>query len=97
MEHQPIDRLQLMQLQAAYEAGFKRCAEELELLKPYLSLNRCYKRWGRKTVDRWADEGLITVIKDGTGTSKCRVLREQIELVASRSNRSSWYEHHEDE
>ncbi|WP_298032101.1 hypothetical protein [uncultured Alistipes sp.] len=46
-------------------------------------------------MNRWADEKLIEIIKDGTGTSKCRVLRERIELVASMSNRASWYENHE--
>lgn len=95
MEQQPIDRLHLLQLQATYEAGFNKCAEALGFLKPYLSLNQCYKRWGRKTVNRWADEKLIEIIKDGPGTSKCRVLRERIELVASMSNRTSWYENHE--
>lgn len=95
MGQQPIDRLHLIQLQATYEAGFNKCAETLGLLKPYLSLNQCYKRWGRKTVERWADEGLITIEKDGTKNSRCRILREKIELVASMSNRASWYEHHE--
>ena len=95
MGQQPIDRLHLMQMQATYEAGFNKCAETLGLLKPYLSLNQCCKRWGRKTVERWADEGLITIEKDGTKNSRCRILREKIELVASMSNRASWYEHHE--
>ena len=95
MEQQPIDRLQLKQIQAAYEAGFRRCAEELGKRKPYMSLNQAYKMYGRKTVNRWADEGLIDIMKDGTSTSKCRISRKDIELVASMSNRASWYEHHE--
>ncbi len=65
------------------------------LIKPYLSLNEAYKMYGRRTVERWIAEGLIEIQKDGTRTSKCRILREQIELVASQSNRASWYEHHE--
>lgn len=92
---QPIEILHLKQMQASYEAGFKRCAEELGILKPFLSLSQCYKRWGRKTVNRWADEVLITIIKDGTTTSRCRVKREEIELVATMSNRASWFEKHE--
>lgn len=95
MDYQPIDRLQLKQIQAAYEAGFARCMETLGELKPYISLNQAYKMYGRKTVARWISEGLIEIQKDGTGTSKCRVSRKDIELVASRSNRISWYEHHE--
>lgn len=95
MEYRPIDLLQLKQIESLMDVVVGKLAVECGLRKPYLSLNQCYKRWGRKTVNRWADEGLITIIKDGTGTSKCRVLRERIELVASMSNRASYYEHHE--
>lgn len=42
-----------------------------------------------------AAEGLIEIIKDGTRNSKCRVLAERIELVASQSNRASWFDNHE--
>lgn len=92
---QPIDRLHILQIQAAFEAGFNRCAMECGLLKPYLSLNQAYKKYGRGTVDRWIDEGLIKSIKDGTGTSKRRIGRAEIEEVAFTSNRASWFEHHE--
>lgn len=94
-ERKRLSRLHLIQMRAAYEAGFKKCAETLGILKPYLNLNQAYKLYGRGTVDRWANEKLITIIKDGTGTSKCRIKRDEIELVASLSNRSSWYEHYE--
>lgn len=95
MSDQPISRLHLMQIRAAYEAGFSKCAETMGLIKPYISLNQAYKTYGRNTVDRWASEKLITIIKDGTGTSKCRIKRDEIELIASMSNRTSWYEHYE--
>ena len=42
-----------------------------------------------------AAEGLIEIIKDGPRNSKCRVLAERIELVASQSNRASWFDKHE--
>lgn len=86
-----LNRDFLFQLQASYEAGFRKCAETLGLLKPYLSLREAQKTYGRSTVDRWINEGLVHVIKDGTNTSKCRIRREEIELVASMSNRASWY------
>lgn len=86
-----LNRDFLFQLQASYEAGFKKCAETLGLIKPYISLREAQKIYGRSTVDRWISEGLIHVIKDGTTTSKCRIRREEIELVASMSNRASWY------
>lgn len=93
--NQPIDRLQLMQLEAIIDAAVSRVAVECGLRKPYLTQKEAHKRYGRKTVERWAAEGAITIIKDGTGTSKCRIKRSEIELVAATSNRASWYEHHE--
>lgn len=62
-------------------------------LKPYLSLNQCYKMYGRGTVDRWIREGLITPIKDGDANSKVRIERIQIETVAKSSNRVSYFQH----
>lgn len=91
-----LDRAQVKQLLAIMRVGYRQCAEDLGLLKPYISLNQAYKTYGRKTVDRWADEKLISIIKDGTGTSKCRIKREEIELVAATSNRASWYDNHEE-
>lgn len=79
------------QLRAAYERGYRKCAEELGQLKPYISLSDAYRAYGRATVDRWAKEGLIEIIKDGTNSSKCRIHRETIEIVASMSNRESWW------
>lgn len=95
MDYKPIDILQLKQMQAIIEVAVSKIAVECGLRKPYLSLNQAYKKYGRKTVNRWADEKLISIIKDGTGTSKCRIKREEIELVAATSNRASWLEHHE--
>ncbi len=62
-------------------------------LKPYLSLNQAYKQYGRATVERWAREGLIKLIKDGDNNSKVRIDRLQIEAVARTSNRASYFEH----
>lgn len=92
---EPIDRLQLMQFRAIMEVGYHKCAVECGLMTAYISLRLAFKMYGRKTVLRWADEKLITVIKDGTGTSKCRIKRDEIELIAAASNRASWYEHYE--
>jgi hypothetical protein len=91
---QPIDRLQLLQIQAAYAAGFKKAAAECGMLRPYISLKQAYRMYGQGTVERWADEGLIQKIKDGPGSSRVRIDREKIETVAQMSNRCSWYEHH---
>ncbi len=95
MKYVPLDRLQLLQIQAAYDAGYAKALAKYGELKPYISLKEAYRMYGQGTVERWADEGLITKIKDGTGSSRVRIDRQQIELVAGESNRCSWFEHHE--
>lgn len=102
MNHEPLDRLHLQQIAAAYAAGYRMARTELEKdeqkgkgAKKYYSLSQCYRKFGRGTVDRWAAEGVIEILKDGTRNSKCRVLAERIELVASQSNRASWFDNHE--
>lgn len=96
MSNQPIDLTHLKQLDAVIDVAVSRFAVKCGLLKPYMSLNEAYKAYGRGTVDRWISEKLIIPIKDGTGTSKRRIERKQIELLAATSNRASWFEHHED-
>lgn len=66
MSH-PFSIEHLLQLRAIMEVGYRKCAEDLGLLQPYISLNQAYKLYGRKTVERWSEERLITIIKDGTG------------------------------
>lgn len=88
--------LHVIQVQAAYVAGYKKCLEDAGKLKPYISQAQAYAKYGRVVVDRWVNEGLITVIKDGANNCRCRINREQIELIAETSNRNSWYEHNED-
>ena len=95
MNHEPLDRLHLQKIAAAYAAGYRMARAELADDAKYYTLTQCYRKFGRGTVDRWAAEGLIEIIKDGTRNSKCRVLAERIELVASQSNRASWFDKHE--
>lgn len=92
-----IDRMQLMQLRAVMEVGYRKCAAECGLIKPYISQKEAFDKYGRGTVERWIDEGLITVIKDGPGRCKCRIKRDEIELVAATSNRESWFDNHSDD
>ena len=80
MNHEPLDRLHLQQIAAAYAAGYRMARAELADDTKYYTLTQCYRKFGRGTVDRWATEGLIEIIKDGTRNSKCRVLAERIEL-----------------
>lgn len=85
MNHEPLDRLHLQQIAAAYAAGYRMARAELADDTKYYTLTQCYRKFGRGTVDRWATEGLIEIIKDGTRNSKCRVLAERIELVPRKA------------
>lgn len=76
------------------DLGAKRTLVELGLISPYLTKSQAYKIYGRAQVDRWIENGLITLIKDGTNTSKYRISRIDLELVSKTSNRTSWYTHH---
>ena len=60
-------------------------------LKPYISLNQAYKMYGRSTVDRWAEKGLVKLLKDGDKNSRVRIDRVEIETVAKTSNRSIFF------
>lgn len=95
MGQQPIDRLHLLQISAAYAEGYRKAREDMGKAPKYYSLSDCYRKFGRGVVDRWAREQLIEIIKDGNGNSKCRIEADRIETVAAASNRASWHEHHE--
>lgn len=89
----PIDVQIIHQIQDAYRAGYKRCLQDKGQIEPYISLSKAYRMYGRRIVERWINESLIDVIKDGDINTKCRISREQIELVAEESNRTIFYTH----
>lgn len=88
MAENPIERLHLLQIKAAYKAGFVECLDLLGEVKPYMSRNEADKRFGAGTVQKWIDSGLVNPVRDGKNTSKWRINRKEIELVASMSNYS---------
>lgn len=91
MKTSTLNRDVLCLVQDAYTAGMCKGLEIAGKLSRYITLSEAYKTYGRATVDRWRREGLIAVIKDGSATSKCRISREEIALVASMSNRASYF------
>lgn len=82
-------------LQDAAEMGARKALTEAGHIKPFLSKREADRMYGRALVERWIDEGLVTPEKDGTNTSKIRISREQIHIVATSSNRMSWFNHRE--
>jgi hypothetical protein len=81
-------------LKAASELAVSQTLMKLGLLKPYLSKAEAYKIYGRKQVDRWLREKLISKIKDGTNSSTIRLSRTELETIAATSNRMSWFTHY---
>lgn len=83
MEEQPLDRINVLQIQAAFQAGFRRCLEEYGKAKPYMSLKQCQDKYGKGITQNWIDAGLLTIIRHGSNTSKWFVSVSQAEIVAT--------------
>lgn len=81
-------------LKESFAAGHAQALEDMGKKKPFMSKAEAYRKYGRTVVDRWINEGLISLIKDGPDSSKIRIERKQIEQVAISSNRISYYNHH---
>lgn len=50
-------------------------------LKPYITKNEAFRRYGRKNVEQWIDDGLITPRKDGGHSAGWRIDRVEVESV----------------
>lgn len=77
-------------LQAASEIAVEKALMQLGMLKPFLSKTEAYNQYGRGTVDRWIQEGLVKVNKDGNNSSKVRIDRIQLEILSKASNRTTY-------
>lgn len=55
MNHEPLDRLHLQQIAAAYAAGYRMARAELADDTKYYTLTQCYRKFGRGTGYRGAD------------------------------------------
>jgi hypothetical protein len=77
-------------IQDAAELGAKTVLTEAGLIKPYISKSEASRMSGRTNLNRWVQEGLVTLIKDGPGTAKIRINRIQFESVMKTSNRPSY-------
>jgi hypothetical protein len=77
-------------LQDAAELGSMAVLVRHGLVKSYISKQDAYNMYGRRIVDRWILEKLITPLKDGQTSSKWRINSLQIESIAKASNRPSY-------
>lgn len=51
-------------------------------LRPYLKKSEAFRLFGRKHVEHWIADGLITLRKDGDQSASWRIDRLEIEAVA---------------
>ena len=74
----------------AVELGAKKALQEAGILKPYLKKSEAYRLYGRGIVDRWIEEGLIKIRKDGNQSAAWRLDRIELEVVAKSLNRHTY-------
>jgi hypothetical protein len=70
-----------MLLRDAAEMGAKLALTKAGKIKPYMSKAEAYRLYGRKNIERWIDQGLITPRKDGNQSAPWRIERIEAEAI----------------
>ncbi len=73
-----IERL----LKCGAELGAIKALTEAGKLKPYLKKAEAFRLYGRKQVEHWINDGLITPRKDGDHSAAWRICRLEIASIA---------------
>lgn len=68
-------------LRDAAEMGAKLALSKIGKIKPYLNKSEAFRRYGRKNIERWIDQGLITPRKDGNQSAAWRIDRIEVEAI----------------
>ena len=68
-------------LQAGAELGALIALIKTGQIKPYITKAEAFRRYGRKNVERWLDDGLLTPRKDGDHSASWRIDRLEAELI----------------
>ncbi len=77
-------------LKNATEAGAQKALEEAVVLQDFLSKSDAYRQFGRSTIDRWIQEGLLVPRSaNGKILHKC-IDRVKLEAIAHSSNRITY-------
>jgi hypothetical protein len=63
------------------EMGAKLALSRTGKIKPYLNKSEAFRRYGRKNIERWIDQGLITPRKDGNQSAAWRIDRIEVEAI----------------
>jgi hypothetical protein len=70
-------------IQEAAEIGALHALARTGQVKPFLKKNEAYRRFGRYKVERWIEDGLVSIRKDGDHSAAWRIDRLEIEAIAS--------------
>lgn len=70
-----------MLLQAAAELGAIQALVGAGKLKAYLKKAEAFRLYGRKNIEHWIDQGLITPRKDGNDSACWRIDRMEAEAL----------------
>lgn len=68
-------------LRDAAEMGAKLALSRTGKIKPYLNKSEAFRRYGRKNIERWIDQGLVTPRKDGNHSAAWRIDRIEVEAI----------------
>ncbi|WP_432328114.1 hypothetical protein ACRQ5D_34195 [Mucilaginibacter sp. P25] len=78
-----ISRIQLEKfMQDVAELAAITTLVKAGLLKPYLKKSEAFNIYGRRNVDRWLSNGLLTPRKDGGHSAAWRLDRVELETIA---------------
>jgi|GEM_PF-5200199 len=69
-------------LKEAASYGANKALEEAGLSKPYVSMNKANKMYGKGTIKRMVEEGLINPVKDGANSSTIKIDRKDLRAAA---------------
>ena len=79
---QPIPGYLLRHLvSASAEIGATIALTQSGKIKPFLSKAQAFRKYGRRNVEHWLNDGLLTIIKDGNHSACWRIDRVELELI----------------
>ena len=80
--NEPISPLLIsLLLQQGAELGATIALVKTGKLKPYLKRSEAFQLYGRKNIECWMNQGLITLRKDGNDSSALRISRIELEII----------------
>ncbi|MFD2964362.1 MULTISPECIES: hypothetical protein [Olivibacter] len=73
-------------LRDAAEMGAKLALAKTGRIKPYLNKSEAFRLYGRKNIEHWIGQGLITSRKDGNHSATWRIDRMEAEAILKSLN-----------